>query len=889
MNVENKQSEVLSNRTFKKRDGTSTGDHGRKYEVKLLMLYLLHGLSSKIDFWLASNMEAFGAFDDIFFEYKDQKNKSRIILVQAKHCNTHRSSKNITFEDLFIDGNDRKQQKEDFGLNKYFESHPEIKQNPECKNSDITLVIHTNVNVNLKKGTEKQGSVETLEKYLEESKLTNDNTLNIYEGQKGTCYKIKNHTELKKYFSCGSDDEIEDFLLRIRFVVDQPNHSKLDDIIKKEIGNIYKISGEEDIDTVFVRVFDKVEKWWAQKGSKVSYLTRKDDYFREAIEHLYSLKPREDLFERWNIPPKIASGNFIEREYLNEEIVNHLKTKNEPVILTALYGLGGVGKTQSVLDFIQKHGKEYKAICWFNAKDEDQLLSEYVNLGRKLNIIHDEDNISIAQRAYYVKNWLEDSKREGWLLIYDNVSNYEVISKLRPTKGGKIIVTSRNTEWPQGSIGVDVFTPPESELYVKKILGQVSESDRPNIGILAEKLGRLPLALAQACAYIKENKMTISRYLEIYAERKLYLLSHKTLPKDSNHEPVFITWDITMDAIRNESKLASKLLVACAYLDNDIPKDLLRIFPEIVENNSEEKPFEEVLGILLRYSMLVSNEQSSSVSIHCLVQDVIRLKSKESGKIKKDIKTVFQLLKESFPDDSDKLEDYAKKRQLLPHLETFLSHIDDWLGKNPLEKQTIEKDYLVDLLIRMSDGYYYLGNPRRQKESLERVLPIFRKHYGSDHFIVATALTNLGIACGDLGDHKKKKTLLERALPISEKHYGPDHFEVAAILTNLSSSYGTLGNHDKQKELLERTLTIKEKHYGPDHFEVARTLANLGNSYRALGTPQKAKELLERALPVLKKHYSPDHPEVAIPLANLGIAYGASGNHEKKRSCLCGL
>lgn len=98
----------------------------------------------------------------------------------------------------------------------------------------------------------------------------------------------------QKYFSCGSEDEIEDFLLRIRFVVNQPNHSKSDDIIKKEIGNVYKISGEEDIDTVFVRVYDKVEKWWAQQGSKVSYLTRKDDYFREVIEHLYSLKPRED-------------------------------------------------------------------------------------------------------------------------------------------------------------------------------------------------------------------------------------------------------------------------------------------------------------------------------------------------------------------------------------------------------------------------------------------------------------------------------------------------------------------------------------------------------------------------------------------------------------------
>lgn len=70
MNIENKQSE---DPTFKKRAGTSEGDHGRKYEVKLLMLYLLHGLSSKIDFWLGSNVEGFGAFDDIFLNVKIRK------------------------------------------------------------------------------------------------------------------------------------------------------------------------------------------------------------------------------------------------------------------------------------------------------------------------------------------------------------------------------------------------------------------------------------------------------------------------------------------------------------------------------------------------------------------------------------------------------------------------------------------------------------------------------------------------------------------------------------------------------------------------------------------------------------------------------------------------
>ncbi|WP_245800680.1 hypothetical protein [Wolbachia endosymbiont of Wuchereria bancrofti] len=43
-----------------------------------------------------------------------------------------------------------------------------------------------------------------------------------------------------------------------------------------------------------------------------------------------------------------------------------------------------------------------------------------------------------------------------------------------------------------------------------------------------------------------------------------------------------------MNAICNESKLVSKLLVAFAYLDNDIPPNLPRIFPGVVESNSEK-------------------------------------------------------------------------------------------------------------------------------------------------------------------------------------------------------------------------------------------------------------------------------------------------------------
>ncbi|WCR53665.1 MAG: hypothetical protein PG981_000687 [Wolbachia endosymbiont of Ctenocephalides orientis wCori] len=117
-----------------------------------------------------------------------------------------------------------------------------------------------------------------------------------------------------------------------------------------------------------------------------------------------------------------------------------------------------------------------------------------------------------------------------------------------------------------------------------------------------------------------------------------------------------------------------------------------------------------------------------------------------------------------------------KKRQLLPHFEAFLTHLDDWLARKPEDRQEIETHYLAGLLFMMSNGYADLGNPKRVKELLERALPILEEHYGLYHIEVAKLLINLDCAYRFLGNPNKQKELLERALVIKERHYGLNHF-----------------------------------------------------------------------------------------------------------------
>jgi hypothetical protein len=166
--------------------------------------------------------------------------------------------------------------------------------------------------------------------------------------------------------------------------------------------------------------------------------------------------------------------NFVGRKGLLRQIKNHLNKESTPVILIALDGLGGVGKAQLALEFVWLHHKGYNGVAWFDAESQERLTEDYINLGLKLNIIHQDaiDKDAIGKLALRVKSWLEVSKRAGWLLVYDNAPNYTAIGELLPTKGGKVLVTSRYAKgWPQNNIQVNVFTPDESRAYIEKTLG----------------------------------------------------------------------------------------------------------------------------------------------------------------------------------------------------------------------------------------------------------------------------------------------------------------------------------------------------------------------------------------------------------------------------------
>lgn len=105
--------------------GTKRALHGTIYQLKLLMLFLKRGLDKKYSFWLATEMDAAGKFDDVVFKYTESASGDDDIrwtyrFLQAKH--KWNDEKRITDNDLLTEKD------EDFSLQKYFITFRNIKK-----------------------------------------------------------------------------------------------------------------------------------------------------------------------------------------------------------------------------------------------------------------------------------------------------------------------------------------------------------------------------------------------------------------------------------------------------------------------------------------------------------------------------------------------------------------------------------------------------------------------------------------------------------------------------------------------------------------------------------------------------------------------------------------
>ena len=563
-------------------------------------------------------------------------------------------------------------------------------------------------------------------------------------------------------------------------------------------------------------------------------------------------QPRPDAI--WLIPR--PTQHFHDRPEILAAIRQAI-ARRRVTALTALHGLGGIGKTQMARRYAELHRNDYKCGVWLIAESEAGLITELANLAPQFHIAPEPDQ---QQQALRVLNAIKAS--EPWLVIFDNAPGPEAIHPWaeRLTGDGHLLLTSRNEQWDGLAEPVPITQWPLEE-SVQYLLRRTGQTDRITAELLARDFDGLALALEHAAAYMKAGDGT-----SLQAYRQHWQKNLAKAPKGHEYTAsVAFAIGLSLKRVQEESAAAYDLLQLLAWLAPDrIPRQELfeagaRALPENLRTALADPDAWTTLIEALAASSLIRRERTDGLVtgyyVHRVVQQLLRHRQPDESWLHQ----ACNFLNAAIPFDAGEPQHWPASSALLPHVRAVRRH------SNPAAAPASLGRLLNEMGIYLREiGLYHESRDYRQL-ALDTDLKIL----GPDHPSVATSRSNLATLLQDLGDLPAARHQIELALNAGLKTLRPDHPEIAIRRSNLATILRDLGDLPAARQQIDLALAADLKNFGPDHPNVAIRRANLATILRDLGDLPAARQQIELALAVNLETLGPDHPIVATCRSNL--------------------
>ena len=558
-----------------------------------------------------------------------------------------------------------------------------------------------------------------------------------------------------------------------------------------------------------------------------------------------------------------------------------------------VWGLGGAGKTQLLLDYVQHYRTAYKATFWVEAGQTGSLERDFVNLYQTLFRVHNVaglETVSAENAVTAVKSWF--SGQQGpWLFVFDGADSiddetargYIAIKHFIPDVPSMHVVVTTRSRVAEGMTrlgGIHVGDMEEAQAI--ELFYRCSELHRDNESVeeveaIVKELGYLALAITLAGTYIGTThrlRSDIKKYLPEYRQRRRQLLDRP--PDSAVHQyskSVLTTWETSYQAIAESNcPEASVLLTLLSFLSSD------DIFPELfgagIHISAKAIPamdkykVEDCFKILERYAMVQWKKDQESFAMHKLVHawgfERLDRPQQQGFSI-----AVLQLVAGAIAGCSNQPKD---RLRLVPHV---MANYENLAQSGQMSGRIWEE--AVDEVERTGTFLEGIGRYREKRVVQEFVLNERKQHLGEEHPDTISAINNLATTLGDQGQLSEAAQMQREVLKKRRRILGEEHPNTISTINNLAITLREQGQLEEAAQMQREVLEKMKRILGEEHPNTISAINNLATTLGVQGQLSEAAQMQREVLKKRRRILGEEHPNTISTINNLAITLGDQG------------
>ncbi|KAJ5716945.1 hypothetical protein N7488_002591 [Penicillium malachiteum] len=603
-----------------------------------------------------------------------------------------------------------------------------------------------------------------------------------------------------------------------------------------------------------------------------------------------SLTAEFHLRQRLETPPSPGSTVPFQRDpdFVNrDKILSQIDEKTSvPGCRIALVGLGGVGKSQLVIEYCYRIRSLSPTtwVFWVHASSAARFeqgfrdMADYVKIPGRQN-----PNVNIFP---LVQQWLRDETKGNWVLILDNVDDDWFISEHRPTRqqgqanhptqplfeyiprspNGCVIVTSRASEVAMKIVDrkdllmVEPMARSEAlelmqkKLEIPKVTDEVSQ--------LVEELEFIPLAITQAAAFItaRAPRYSVSHYLEKF--RKSDREATRLLKNEGSN--LYRDWEQKV-RFRLRGKFLSTVYGRMMVSLGDIYQSQSKLGKAETQQRQATEALKGNLGEDHLWTLISMSNLATTLSRQDRWEEANELHTE-----------VVEISRTKLGTDN------LHTLSFIANLASVSNNQGRWDESERLQLQVMEirerklgKDHpdTIRTMDRLASIDWEQDRFAEAEQLVDQVIEMRKRKLGADHPETLKSMSSLAVAYYNQGLLNEAEAIQIHVMETFKTKYGQERLDTFESMANLASTYHCQSRWEEAEKLQIQVMVAYKEKLGEQHPGTLESITELASTYRKQRRWEDAEKLETQVMETRKVKVGKDHPEILRSMANLGLIF----------------